>query len=69
MPMKEGYHYAPMPLDRPAAKKAPFAYQVTQQPAKSRAGVGKLGGMFNSASGGGMQGGGKRRTGPAKRRG
>lgn len=61
MPSKEGYHYSPAPNDRAAAKKAPYAYQMTQQPAKSKAGIGRLGGIFPRVSGGGMQGGGKRR--------
>ena len=63
MPKEEGYHYSPAPNDRSAASKAPHAYATPQQPAKSKAGVGKLGGLFASTSGGGMQGGGKRRTG------
>ena len=69
MPMKEGYHYPPMPLDRPAAKQAPHAYQVTQQPETKNPGTGRFGGLFPKASGGTMQGGGKRRSGPKKSRG
>ena len=69
MPKVGGYHYSPAPNDRPVVKRAPFAYQTTQQPAKSKAGVGRLGGMFSRVSGGGMQGGWKRRTGPEKPRG
>ena len=69
MPTKEGYHYSPAPNDRAAVKRAPFAYMTTQQPAKSKAGVGRLGGEFARVSGGGMQTGGKRRTGPEKPRG
>lgn len=58
---KHDYHYSPAPNDRSPAAKAPHAYQTTQQPAKSKAGVGKLGGLFPRVAGGGMQGGGKRR--------
>ena len=61
MPMKEGYHYPPMPLDRPAAKKAPHAYQMTQQPAKAiEAGRSISPGW---TKGGKMNAGGKRRPG------
>ena len=62
MPMKEGYHNPVMPLDRPAAKKAPHAYATTQQPAKSKSGAGRSVSP-GFTSGGGMQGGGKRRPG------
>lgn len=61
----QNHHNPILPLDRPAAKKAPHAYAMTQQPAKSKSGVGRsISPGFTS--GGGMQGGGKRRTGPRK---
>ena len=41
MPELTGYHYAPMPLDRKPAKRAPHAYQTTQQPASKNAGMGR----------------------------
>ncbi len=63
MPKIVGYHYAPMPLDRKAAKQAPFAYQKTQSPATKNPGTGRLGGRGSKTSGGSMQGGGKRRPG------
>ena len=63
MPSKAGYHYSPAPNDRAAASQAPHAYQTTPSPAKSRAGVGRLGGEFRRVSGGGRQTGGKRRRG------
>ena len=63
MPRLVGYHYAPLPLDRQAAKQAPHAYQKTQQPAGKNPGTGRFGGLGAKTSGGAMQGGGKRRPG------
>lgn len=60
MPMKEGYHNPVMPLDRKAASKAPHAYAMRQQPAKSKAGVGRSVSPGFTA-GGSMNTGGKRR--------
>ena len=47
---------------RRQASKAPHAYAVTQQPAKAKSGVGKSVSPGFTA-GGGMQGGGRRRSG------
>ena len=63
MPSLIGYHNPVLPLDRPAAKRAPHAYQTTQQPAKKNPGTGRFGGVFAKVSGGAMQKGGKRRPG------
>ena len=46
---------------RSATREAPHAYATRQQPAKSKAGVGRIPTARTSFSGGGMQGGGKRR--------
>lgn len=61
MPSRIGYHNPVMPLDRPAAKRAPFAYMKTQQPATKNPGTGRFAGTFPKVSGGSMQQGGKRR--------
>ena len=54
--------YEPRPLTSRPVSKTPYD-QTKITPAKSKGGLGKFGGLFPKVSGGGMQGGGKRRSG------
>lgn len=62
------YDYAPHGLARTPAKRAPFD-QTNVNPSSTGGTQGKLGGLGEKVSGGGMNGGGKRRPGHNARKG
>ena len=61
----KSYEYTPNPQTRKAARSTPFD-QTRIQPAPSKSGTGKFGGLGGKVSGGSMNGGGKRRAGGMK---